>query len=295
MEVLVIAPHADDEVLGVGGTIARHTLVQNQQVGVLVVTDGASSQYGGSLAAIRRRRQEAERAASVLGVKQIRHLNFPDMRLDGVAHVELNQAIEGVVEEYRPTIVYTPYPDVNRDHALVFDSVMVATRPRPGQSVRAVYAYPISSSLEWTPHCSTAPFVANRYVEIGETMIVKVMAMCCYETELREYPHPRSMRSIICHALVAGGEVGLRFAERLCTVREVDRSGIPSGRRCNSVVVSDRQRPRGWRAEDVGSVTRCLEQGDLKEIGELLEAILARSLNSDFSRDDAGSGLEEVP
>ena len=79
------------------------------------------------------------------------HLDLPDMRLDTLAHVDLNDVVEGHVREISPEIIYTPHPDVNTDHRALFDSVAVATRPTPGQPVRRVLTYAPTSSTEWTP------------------------------------------------------------------------------------------------------------------------------------------------
>jgi LmbE family N-acetylglucosaminyl deacetylase len=218
--VLVFAAHPDDEVLGMGGTIAVH-VEGGDQLRVVVVTDGSSTQYPGDSETRLRKEEEALRAAAELGVMDYVHLAIPDMRLDTLPHVEVNRVVEEHVGDFSPELVYTPHPDVNLDHRRLFDSVAVATRPVPGQTVRRLLTYAPTSSTEWTP----APlnwFVPNWFVDIGEAIERKVAAFAQYETERREYPHPRSERAIRAAAEFYGASCGREFAEPFVLVRGLE-------------------------------------------------------------------------
>ena len=136
--ILVIAAHPDDEVLGMGGTIAMHAVVRQDTVRIVCVTDGSSTQYPGDAEKRAQKEEEARAAAAELGVTDYVHLDLPDMRLDTLPHVDVNRVVEDQIGDFEPTVVYTVHPDVNRDHRVLFDSVAVATRPVPGQSVRRV-------------------------------------------------------------------------------------------------------------------------------------------------------------
>ena len=162
--------------------------------------------------------EEARAAAAILGVTDYVHLDLPDMRLDTVAHVDVNAAVEEHVRDLRPDVVYCVHPDVNLDHRSVFDSVMVATRPTPGQTVRRVLTFGPTSSVEWTAPGSNW-FVPNWFVDIETTIDLKLEAFACYETERREYPHPRSARALRAHAEFYGSSVGCEFAEPFVLVR----------------------------------------------------------------------------
>jgi LmbE family N-acetylglucosaminyl deacetylase len=221
--ILVFAAHPDDEVLGMGGTIAVHAVVRGEPVRIVCVTDGSSTQYPGDADKRAQKEGEARRAAAELGVTDYVHLDFPDMRLDTIAHVDLNAVVDEHVRDFGADVVYTPQPDVNLDHRALFDSVAVATRPAPGQSVRRLLTYAPTSSTEWTP----APvnwFVPNWFVDITETIDRKLAAFACYETERREYPHPRSERALRAHAELYGSTVGCEFAEPFVLVRGIERS-----------------------------------------------------------------------
>jgi len=148
---------------------------------------------------------------------------LPDMRLDTVAHVDLNRVVEEHIRDFRPQIVYTAHPDVNRDHSALFDSTAVATRPLPAQPVRRVLTYAPTSSTEWTP-AALNWFVPNWFVDVTETIQRKIDAFACYETEQREFPHPRNEKALRACAQFYGANVGCEYAEPFVLVRGVERT-----------------------------------------------------------------------
>lgn len=219
--VLVFAAHPDDEVLGMGGTIAVHATVRGDLVRIVCVTDGSSTQYPDDAAKRAQKEEEARSAAAELGADDYLHLDLPDMRLDTLAHVEVNRVVEEHVRSFAPQVVYTPQPDVNYDHRALFDSVAVATRPVPGQPVRRVLTYAPSSSTEWTP-AAVNWFVPNWFVDVTETLERKLAAFRHYETEQRPYPHPRSERAIRAAAEFYGASSGCEYAEPFVLVRGLE-------------------------------------------------------------------------
>jgi LmbE family N-acetylglucosaminyl deacetylase len=220
LRILVLAAHPDDEILGMGGTIAVHS-ARGDAVRIVCVTDGSSTQYPGDADKRAQKEEEARQAAAELGVRDYVHLDLPDMRLDTIAHVDVNRVVEEQVRDLRPHVVYTPQPDVNADHRALFDSVAVATRPAPGQAVRRLLTYAPTSSTEWTP----APvnwFVPNWFVDVTETFERKLRAFAHYETERRDYPHPRSERAIRAAAELHGASCGCEYAEPFVLVRGLE-------------------------------------------------------------------------
>ena len=218
--ILVVAAHPDDEVLGMGGTIAVHTS-GGDDVRVLVVTDGSSTQYPGDAEIRVRKEQEALEAARELGVEDYVHLDLPDMRLDTLEHIEVNRIVEEHVRDFAPQVVYTVHPDVNRDHQVLFDSVAVATRPSPGHPVRRLLTYAPTSSTEWTP-AAVNWFQPNWYVDVSGTLERKIAAFAHYVTERRDYPHPRSERAIRAAAEFHGTSCGFELAEPFVLVRSLE-------------------------------------------------------------------------
>lgn len=218
--ILVVAAHPDDEILGMGGTIARHALHEGAEVAVLWVSEGSSTQYPGDTEIAEQKFREAEAAARTLGVKHCIQRNLPDMRLDTVGHVQVNRVVEETVDEFGPDTVYTVHPDVNIDHRTVFHSVMVATRPYAGRTVRRVLSYATTSGIEWSPPFE-ASFTPNCFVDVTTTIEDKVAAFACYRTETRPWPHPRSSRAIRTHAESWGSGVGWAYAEPFVLIREL--------------------------------------------------------------------------
>lgn len=224
-KVLVIAAHPDDEVLGVGGTIAKLSS-QGVECHLLIVTDGSSAQYRDSdhlQEIIEAKKKETQGCADVLGFKSIHYGEQPDMRLDKTPHIVINQVIEKVIDEVQPDTVFTHFwGDVNRDHQEVYKSTLVAVRPVMGQVVKELYCYRVPSSTEWTPNKADTMFMPNYFVDIKDYSEQKYKAFACYSTELREYPHPRSVQYLRETDKAAGLRIGLLAAEELVLLRKLD-------------------------------------------------------------------------
>lgn len=229
--VLVVAAHPDDEVLGVGGTIPR-IVSEGATVDVVIVTDGSSSQYQGDSETQQRKQSHAKQANEGLGVERLWQWDFPDMRLDQTAHIDLNRSFEALIAERQfDTVFVQNRDDVNLDHKAVYDSVLVATRPTPEQPVNTLLAYPVNSSTEWGGRTQQTVFCPNFYVDISSTIEQKLSAMEVYQDELRPAPHPRSLEAIRARAAVYGSEVGRHYAEafKLLVARSKISSPLTSG------------------------------------------------------------------
>ena len=220
MRVLVVAPHPDDEVLGVGGTSARFA-DEGHSVTVVVVTKGEPELFDPQL--IERGRQEARLAHSYLGVKDTVFLDFPAARLDQVPHHTLNRAILEVLQEKRPDIVFVPFlGDVHLDHRLVFDSTMVAVRPTGDIQVKEVYAYETLSETNWNASQGIYPaFEPDFYIRVNHYLERKLEAMRTYSSQLRQFPHERSLEAIEVLAKRRGTAVGVNAAEAFITIRRL--------------------------------------------------------------------------
>lgn len=224
MKILVVAAHPDDEVYGMGGTMAK-LFSLGHEVHVLIVTDGCTAQYAGRPdlpEIIKRKHAEALEANRLLGVKDVRFGDFPDMRLDTIPHVEVNRLIEETIAEVRPEAVYTHfYGDVNLDHQMVYRSTLVAARPVPGQCVKALYCYQVPSSTEWSPQLGHTAFMPNVMSDIRSFEDAKERALRAYQTEIRSYPHPRSPQYVREMDRSRGLEWGMGPAEAFWLLREI--------------------------------------------------------------------------
>jgi LmbE family N-acetylglucosaminyl deacetylase len=217
--VLVIAPHPDDEVLGCGGVIARHS-ARGDRVQVVVVSRGAPDIFPPE--EVEQTRIELTAAHQLLGVEDVHFLDFPAPRLDTVPGHVLAERLTRLVREIQPRTVYAPHwGDLHSDHKAVYWATMVATRPNGVPRVERLLCYETLSETEWGGPSAHNAFSPTVFVDIGEFLSTKLQAMACYRTQLKEFPQSRSLRSLEALARVRGSAVGLDAAEAFVLVREV--------------------------------------------------------------------------
>jgi LmbE family N-acetylglucosaminyl deacetylase len=217
MNVLVVAAHPDDEVLGCGGAIARLAR-EGHSVYMTILGEGITARLPQPSKAdpvsLDKMRDCSRRVAALLGVKEISLHDLPDNRFDSVPLLDVIKLVEQSVERWKPTIIYTHHPgDLNIDHQVVNRAVLTAARPVPGHSVREVYMFEVASSTEWAFQQLGPVFTPNVFVNIADTLALKLEAMKCYDSEVRESPHPRSPEGLTAVALRWGSVVGCQAAE----------------------------------------------------------------------------------
>jgi LmbE family N-acetylglucosaminyl deacetylase len=222
-EILVIAAHPDDEVLGCGGVIARYART-GDTVRVVIMAEGVTSRTGAiaQAEALGQLRTAATRANQILGTTELVMEGLPDNRLDSMDRLAVIQRVEAHIERWKPSVVYTHHAgDVNVDHQVVHHAVVTACRPQPGRSVERLLFFEVASSTEWQPPGSSVPFQPNWFVDITETLDTKLAALEAYRAEIREWPHPRSLRAVESLARWRGASVGLSAAEAYCLGRQI--------------------------------------------------------------------------
>ncbi len=224
MRVLVVAAHPDDEVLGCGGTMARLAR-EGYEVFTLILGEGVRSRYDQDVddtnieESLKNLKKQALEANRILGVKEVFFSDFPDNRFDSVDLLDIVKVVERFKKEVKPQIIFThSKADLNIDHRITYKAVVTATRPMPGASVKAVCSFEVLSSTEWNYPQEFSP---NLYFDISDTIGLKLEAMEAYSSELREFPHPRSLEGIKVKATQRGMEVGLKYAEAFEVVRDV--------------------------------------------------------------------------
>ena len=211
-KVLVIAPHTDDEVLGVGGTIIKY-LNDSHKVHVCFVALRETSSK-------RTQHREARDAKKVLGYQDITFLDLPDGYLDERV-IDIVQPLEEVFKTYKPTTVYTCNgTDTNQDHQAVFKATMIVCRPHCTR-VKRLLSYEVPSSTDQMPKAHSE-FRPNFYNALNHMHVLqKTMAMKKYKSELRNYPSPRSLEGIETYCKFRGLEVSEPFAEAFMILREI--------------------------------------------------------------------------
>jgi LmbE family N-acetylglucosaminyl deacetylase len=225
--VAAVAAHPDDEVLGCGGTLARMA-TEGDQVHILLLADGESARQASSSEGvpekIGRRRQSAQAAADVLGASSVEVHALPDNRLDGIDRLEIIKLVENFLSKHNPEIVFTHFSgDLNIDHRRVHEAVVTASRPLPSGSVRELLFFEVPSATEWGSVGSAEAFRPNWFVDISGTMETKLRALACYQDEMREFPHPRSVQAIEALARWRGASSGLNAAEAFVLGRKISK------------------------------------------------------------------------
>ncbi|MBN2569181.1 MAG: PIG-L family deacetylase [Deltaproteobacteria bacterium] len=223
--VLVIAAHPDDEVLGCGGTIARLGR-EGWRVYIAILGEGITSRYDHPEHAdkelLRQLHVRSQEVVGILGATDVRLYNLPDNRFDTVPMLDIVKIVENMVENIKPQIVYTHSGgDLNVDHAVTHRAVLTATRPMPSCLVKDIYAFEVPSSTEWAFSQFQPVFLPNMFVDIRDTLDIKIRAMQHYEGESRTFPHPRSPEALRSIAQNRGAMVGVEYAEAFCLIRSV--------------------------------------------------------------------------
>lgn len=223
MNVLVIAAHPDDEVLGCGGTIAR-LAGEGHRVVTGVLGEGVTSRHANRADAdkgmLDRLHQQARQAARLLGAADTLFGGLPDNRFDSVALLDVVKIVERWISEIRPARVFTQHGgDLNIDHAVTFRATLTATRPMEGCAVRELLAYEVASSTEWAFGRFEPVFRPSVFVDITSTLDRKVDAMALYESEIRPLPHPRSAENLRASAQRWGSVAGVGAAEAFELIR----------------------------------------------------------------------------
>lgn len=218
MNVLITAAHPDDEVLGVGGTVAK-LAQQGERVAVCFLTDGSFARN----CDVALHMECAKKACRELGVSRTYFLGFQDQKLDVYPILDINKKLEEVVKEVEPVVVYTHhYGDLNLDHRIACEATLVATRPA-SSPVKKVLCFETLSSTEWGAP-GQFPFTPNVYENIEKTFEKKKRALYHYRetsaNEVKEFPHPRSEEAMIALAKLRGSVVGCKMAEAFLLIRE---------------------------------------------------------------------------
>ncbi|MEK3720382.1 PIG-L deacetylase family protein [Paenibacillus sp. FSL H8-0034] len=226
--VLVIAAHPDDEVLGCGATIAKH-VKQGDEVHVVILAEGITSRD------TQRNREKnteklsalsaaADRAHQILGSASLHLRDFPDNRMDSVDRLDIVKAVEEIVDQFRPDVIYSHHiGDVNIDHRRIHEAVVTACRPIPGNHlVKRLLFFEICSSTEWQLAGSAPPFVPNWFIDVSDTLDKKMEALTAYDSEMRAWPHARSIKAVEHLSRWRGAVIGVEAAEAFILGRSIE-------------------------------------------------------------------------
>lgn len=223
-KILIIAAHPDDEVLGCGGTIARLSN-EGAEIYTLILGEGKTSRGTSHLNKEFDRekielKQDAIKANSIIGCNNVFFKDFPDNRFDSVDLIDIVKSIDSIKNEIKPNTILTHYAnDLNIDHKITYNAVLTATRPMEDESVKSIYSFEVLSSTEWNYPIMYSP---NVFSDITNTWDLKLKAMEAYSSELREYPHSRSLKAIEENAKTWAFKSGINgYVEAFYMVRKM--------------------------------------------------------------------------
>jgi LmbE family N-acetylglucosaminyl deacetylase len=222
-KILIVAAHPDDEVLGCFGTVAR-LIKEGYEAYTLILGEGKTSRdknrdVVNKQDEIEVLNSEIQKANDIIGIKKVFIESFPDNRFDSVDLLDIIKVVSKVKEEVKPDIIFTHYEhDLNIDHQITYKAVITATRPMEDEVTKEIYSFEILSSTEWNYPLSFSP---DTYFNIESTLDLKIGAMKEYESELCQYPHPRSLEGIELNAKYQGMRVGKKYVEAFKSIRVV--------------------------------------------------------------------------
>lgn len=218
--VLCVAPHPDDETLGVGGTLLRH-IAEGDEVHWLIITS-ISESLGFSAARVASRDLEIEAVAQAYKFKQVHQAGLPTTRLDTLPKSDMVQAVGDVIGQIHPDTLYVPYRnDVHSDHAAVFDAAISCSKTFRYPSIRQVYAYETLSETEFGLRPDDPGFKPNLFLDITPWIDNKIEIMRMFAGEMGLFPFPRSEECIRAQAMLRGSQSGVQAAEAFMILKEI--------------------------------------------------------------------------
>jgi LmbE family N-acetylglucosaminyl deacetylase len=219
--ILVVVAHPDDETLGMGGTIRKHVNA-GDNVFVISMTDGVSSRNDSLSEGISERSKAANLASEYLGFVWDESYSFADNAMDQYPLLELVKCIEKTKNKIKPNLVYThSAADLNIDHRVLAEAVLTAFRPSPNEICKEIRLFEVPSATDFGHENITGRFVPNLFIGIEETWPLKLSALQAYGSEMRDYPHSRSLEGVKNLVELRGNQVGLTMAEAFQVVRKI--------------------------------------------------------------------------
>lgn len=220
-KILVFAPHPDDEILGVGGTIAKN-IAEGNEVFVCIVTKGQPPIFPDQILN-QQNQNDAKRCHEFLGVTKTFFLEFPAADLESVKRYDFNGRILEVVRSIQPDEVYIPHRgDMQIDHQLVVDACMVALRPKYFPQVKKVLAYETLSETDWNLPTVTNAFIPTIYTDISDYIETKKEALRFFQLQISEFPDSRSEAAVEALARYRGAQMHRNAAEAFMLIREIN-------------------------------------------------------------------------
>lgn len=220
-KILIIVAHPDDEILGCGGTSAKLSL--ENQIHILILVDAITSRKDNiSESELKELKQTTIKATEILGIRDIYFENLPDNSFDSIPLLKIIKKIDAYISKINPDIIFTHHhSDLNIDHRLTFQAVLTCCRPQPNFNHPDIYAFEIPSSTDWQNITGDNIFKPNVFIDISNTINLKLKALESYKSEMQEYPHSRSIKGVKIMAQDWGRKVGRNYVEAFELIRSI--------------------------------------------------------------------------
>lgn len=218
MNVLVVAAHPDDEILGAGGTILRLAR-EGHKVTVLTmsmksVTREADLESG------------QKKTEGFVCVSERINCDYEAMRFLDYNRHDMVQRIENAIVKCEPDAIISHFHgDIHNDHRVTAELVEEAARlpQRMGaykKRIARLYAMEVASSTDWAYREAFRP---NFFVQVEEADIkAKAQALSCYGDVTRPVPHPRNEETLLALARHRGAMCGAKYAEAFQLIFGID-------------------------------------------------------------------------
>lgn len=215
MNVLVVAVHPDDETLGAGGTILRHSEL-GDNVTWLIITKSQNEDFQ------KNRDNEIKSVSDILGVKNILELGLITTTLADLNFSSLVSSISEVIKKVQPEVIYTPFwNDAHTDHQVVAKAINSCSKSFRYPFIKKVLMMETVSETEFSLYNPALNFNPNYFVDISQFIDKKINALKEYKSELGEPPFPRSIENIMALARYRGSSCGVEYAESFMLLKEV--------------------------------------------------------------------------
>ena len=212
-KILILSPHADDEILGCGGIISKYSNM-GIDVNVLVLTNannGAPEIY--KSIEIKKIRQESKLANDFIGTKKLLFENLPGLTLNQYPLYKVSNLINKYINDIKPEVVFIPSSnDIHTDHKIIFNAAKVALRFNKKSNLKKILSYEVLSETEWNEEEKS--FNPNYFVKLKKKDInKKINAFLKYKSQVKKFPHPRSKEAILSLSKIRGSQVFTQYAE----------------------------------------------------------------------------------
>ncbi len=220
MKILVIAPHADAETLGCGGTILKHKDI-GDKIYWLIITN-IDVKNGWDKNDVKKRQKEIETVAGMYGFEKTFKLGYPTAKLDTIPVQEIIKSISEVILEIEPEIIYLPnHHDIHTDHQITFKATYSCSKNFRYPFIKRILMYETLSETEFSPALPENIFIPNVFADITNYFESKLEIFKIYKSEVMEEPLPRSLEVIETLAQYRGSRIGKKYAEVFVLLKEI--------------------------------------------------------------------------